>query len=57
MSSDRLMRIHSDEFQAMAERVLQVTELTSASTSCPSMTKRAKQNCSSRSSASRCRRE
>lgn len=29
MSSDRLMRIHSDEFQAMAERVLQVTELTS----------------------------
>ncbi|MBT2510164.1 sugar O-acetyltransferase [Streptomyces sp. ISL-98] len=29
MSSDRLMRIHSAEFQAMAERVLQVTELTS----------------------------
>ncbi|MEU2391415.1 DapH/DapD/GlmU-related protein [Streptomyces sp. NPDC007369] len=29
MSSDRLMRIHSAEFQAMAERVLRVTELTS----------------------------
>ncbi|MFI8849855.1 DapH/DapD/GlmU-related protein [Streptomyces sp. 891-h] len=29
MPSDRLMRIHSAEFQAMAERVLQVTELTS----------------------------
>ena len=29
MSGDRLMRIHSDEFQAMAARVLQVTELTS----------------------------
>ena len=29
MSGDRLMRIHSDEFQAMAERVMQVTELTS----------------------------
>ncbi|MFD3517474.1 sugar O-acetyltransferase [Streptomyces sp. NPDC058657] len=29
MSSDRLMRIHSPEFQAMAERVLRVTELTS----------------------------
>ncbi|MFE3145542.1 DapH/DapD/GlmU-related protein [Streptomyces sp. NPDC059218] len=29
MSSDRFMRIHSDEFQAMAERVLQATELTS----------------------------
>lgn len=29
MSSDRLMRIHSAEFQAMAERVLQVTECTS----------------------------
>jgi acetyltransferase-like isoleucine patch superfamily enzyme len=29
MSSERLMRIHSDEFRAMAERVLRVTELTS----------------------------
>jgi hypothetical protein len=29
MSDGRLMRIHSAEFQAMAERVLQVTELTS----------------------------
>ena len=29
MSSDRLMRIHSAEFQAMTERVLRVTELTS----------------------------
>ncbi len=29
MSSDRLMLIHSPEFQAMAERVLRVTELTS----------------------------
>ncbi|MET8307266.1 hypothetical protein [Micromonospora sp. NPDC005173] len=29
MSSDRLMRIHSAGFQAMAERVLRVTELTS----------------------------
>jgi acetyltransferase-like isoleucine patch superfamily enzyme len=29
MSSDRLMRIHSPEFKAMAERVLRVTELTS----------------------------
>ncbi|BEP16396.1 sugar O-acetyltransferase [Acidothermaceae bacterium B102] len=29
MSGDRLMRIHSPEFQAMADRVLQVTQLTS----------------------------
>jgi acetyltransferase-like isoleucine patch superfamily enzyme len=29
MPSDRLMPIHSPEFQAMAERVLRVTELTS----------------------------
>ena len=29
MSNDRLMRIHSAEFQAMAERVLRATELTS----------------------------
>ncbi|WP_426520285.1 DapH/DapD/GlmU-related protein [Diaminobutyricibacter sp. McL0618] len=29
MSSDLLMRIHSPEFQAMSERVLKVTELTS----------------------------
>lgn len=29
MPSDRLMRIHSAEFQAMAERVLRVTQLTS----------------------------
>ena len=29
MSGDRFMRIHSPEFQAMAERVLRVTELTS----------------------------
>ncbi|WP_369203859.1 sugar O-acetyltransferase [Streptomyces sp. PU-14G] len=29
MSGDRLMRIHSAEFQAMAERVLRATELTS----------------------------
>ncbi|MFI0859335.1 DapH/DapD/GlmU-related protein [Streptomyces smyrnaeus] len=29
MSRDRLMRIHGPEFRAMAERVLQVTELTS----------------------------
>ncbi|MEY6564111.1 DapH/DapD/GlmU-related protein [Streptomyces sp. PGLac3x] len=29
MADDRLMRIHSDEFRAMAERVLRVTELTS----------------------------
>ncbi len=29
MSSDRLIRIHSAQFQAMAERVLRVTELTS----------------------------
>jgi acetyltransferase-like isoleucine patch superfamily enzyme len=29
MSDERLMRIHSAEFQAMAERVLRVTELTS----------------------------
>ncbi|MFI2651134.1 DapH/DapD/GlmU-related protein [Micromonospora fulviviridis] len=29
MSNDRLMRIHSAEFQAMAERVLRVSELTS----------------------------
>lgn len=29
MSGDRLMRIHSPEFHAMHERVLQVTELTS----------------------------
>ncbi|WP_406143408.1 DapH/DapD/GlmU-related protein [Streptomyces sp. NBC_01012] len=29
MSSDHLMRIHSPEFQAMAERVLRATELTS----------------------------
>lgn len=29
MSSERLMRIHSAEFQAMAERVRRVTELTS----------------------------
>ncbi|WAZ19261.1 sugar O-acetyltransferase [Streptomyces cinnabarinus] len=29
MSGDRLMRIHSAEFKAMAERVLRVTELTS----------------------------
>jgi acetyltransferase-like isoleucine patch superfamily enzyme len=29
MSSDRFMRIHSPEFQAMAKRVLEVTQLTS----------------------------
>ena len=29
MSSDRFMRIHSAEFQAMSERVLRTTELTS----------------------------
>ena len=29
MPGDRLMRIHSPEFQAMSERVLRVTELTS----------------------------
>ena len=29
MPSDRLMRIHGPEFQAMSERVLRVTELTS----------------------------
>ncbi|MFF3520529.1 DapH/DapD/GlmU-related protein [Streptomyces albidoflavus] len=29
MADDRLMRIHSDEFRAMSERVLQATELTS----------------------------
>jgi acetyltransferase-like isoleucine patch superfamily enzyme len=29
MPADRLMRIHGPEFQAMAQRVLQVTELTS----------------------------
>ena len=29
MSSDRFMRVHSAEFQAMAERVLRTTELTS----------------------------
>ncbi|MFK4066003.1 sugar O-acetyltransferase [Streptomyces sp. NPDC029674] len=29
MPNDRLMRIHSPEFQAMAERVLRATELTS----------------------------
>ncbi|MFD0539906.1 hypothetical protein ACFQY7_45200 [Actinomadura luteofluorescens] len=29
MPGDRLMRIHSTEFQAMAERVLRATELTS----------------------------
>ena len=29
MSGDRLMRIHSPEFQTMAERVLPVTQLTS----------------------------
>jgi acetyltransferase-like isoleucine patch superfamily enzyme len=29
MPSPRLMEIHSDEFQAMADRVLQVTQLTS----------------------------
>src|SRR3954463_2383678 len=29
MPSERLMRIHSPEFQAMSERVLRVTELTS----------------------------
>lgn len=29
MSSDRLMRIHSAEFRAMADRVLRATELTS----------------------------
>ncbi|MEV4462130.1 hypothetical protein AB0J51_00750 [Micromonospora echinofusca] len=29
MSNDRLLRIHSAEFQAMAERVLRATELTS----------------------------
>ncbi len=29
MSSDLLMRIHSPEFQAMSERVLRATELTS----------------------------
>ncbi|GAB3211944.1 Acetyltransferase (isoleucine patch superfamily) [Marinactinospora thermotolerans DSM 45154] len=29
MSGERLMRIHSTEFRAMAERVVQVTELTS----------------------------
>jgi acetyltransferase-like isoleucine patch superfamily enzyme len=29
MPADRLLRIHSPEFQAMAERVLRVTELTS----------------------------
>src|SRR5690606_41515612 len=29
MSGDRLMRIHSAEFRAMAERVLRVTELPS----------------------------
>ena len=29
MPGDRFMRIHSPEFQAMSERVLQVTELTS----------------------------
>ncbi|GAA3443288.1 DapH/DapD/GlmU-related protein [Planomonospora venezuelensis] len=29
MSDDRLIRIHSAEFQAMADRVLRVTELTS----------------------------
>ncbi|MFD3803904.1 DapH/DapD/GlmU-related protein [Streptomyces sp. NPDC058611] len=29
MSSERLLRIHSPEFQAMADRVLRVTELTS----------------------------
>lgn len=29
MADDHLMRIHSDEFRAMAERVLRVTELTS----------------------------
>ncbi len=29
MPSERLMRIHSPEFQAMADRVLRVTELTS----------------------------
>ncbi|BDH69584.1 MULTISPECIES: DapH/DapD/GlmU-related protein [Streptomyces] len=29
MADDRLMRIHSDEFRAMSERVLRATELTS----------------------------
>ena len=29
MSSDLLLRIHSPEFQAMSERVLRATELTS----------------------------
>ncbi|MEU4164696.1 hypothetical protein [Actinoplanes sp. NPDC026670] len=29
MSKDRLMRIHSAEYQAMIERVVQVTDLTS----------------------------
>ena len=29
MPSDRLMRIHSPEFRAMADRVLRATELTS----------------------------
>ncbi|MEU7616719.1 DapH/DapD/GlmU-related protein [Micromonospora rifamycinica] len=35
MSSDRFMRIHSPEFQAMAARVLQVTQLTSRLNSLP----------------------
>jgi acetyltransferase-like isoleucine patch superfamily enzyme len=35
MPSDRLMLIHSPEFQAMAERVLRVTELTSRLTIYP----------------------
>ncbi|WP_329014962.1 sugar O-acetyltransferase [Micromonospora rifamycinica] len=35
MSSDRFMRIHSAEFQAMAARVLRVTQLTSRLNSLP----------------------
>ncbi|KWV34330.1 DapH/DapD/GlmU-related protein [Micromonospora rifamycinica] len=35
MSSDRFMRIHSPEFQAMAARVLRVTQLTSRLNSLP----------------------
>jgi acetyltransferase-like isoleucine patch superfamily enzyme len=35
MSSERLIRIHSPEFDAMAERVLQVIELTSRLNSLP----------------------
>lgn len=56
MPADRLMRIHSPEFQAMADRVLQVSALTSRLNVLPFEDEAGKAARSSRSSAGRCQR-